>query len=113
MIEVQFGKGDFALTDPGPYHVVKHASRDRSKRSSRDRDQSHGWEVWSLGDPSFDDEPVYVATYKDKGEARTKIARLRRSHPHVRYEIRRRRAAANRFFGSRGRRRGYRKVPRY
>jgi hypothetical protein len=46
-----------------------------------------------------------VATFKDKGEAARRMARLKRSHPGARYELRRVRRAAHRLFESRSHRR--------
>lgn len=45
------------------------------------------YEVWGLGwEPG--DTPMFIVAFSDKGKARSRIQKLRRSHPHARYEIR-------------------------
>ena len=55
---------------------------------------SFAWEVWSSG--TRYEEPLYIASYSDKGQARARIRRLQASQRRewgwaYRYEIRRRR----------------------
>jgi hypothetical protein len=92
---------------PGTYEhelaLMKGGYRRDPRLSARDK--THAWEVWSLGEPGFGDEPMFVAAFKDKGQAETRIRSLKRSHPHARYTLRRRLSAARQQFGSRSHRR--------
>lgn len=59
------------------------------------------WEIWSKGDEIgnralgvWREDDYYVGAFTDKGEAKRHMRRLMRSHPGVRYYLKRRRVAA-------------------
>lgn len=62
--------------------------------------KTNAWEVWSR-DRHYPGEDGFVAAFKDKGAARERMRRLKRSHPDVEYYVKRRKVAAHMQFGSR------------
>jgi hypothetical protein len=59
---------------------------------------SNAWEVWARNGGDGD---TFVAAFKDKGNARERMRRLKRSHPDVTYYVKRRKVAAGMQFGTR------------
>ena len=47
------------------------------------------WELWSRGyGGRHREEPMYIETFYDKGNAQRRLRSLQRNHPGVRYELR-------------------------
>jgi hypothetical protein len=63
----------------------------RSELREENRRGSKAWELWSTGDRY--DEPHYIATYSDKGEAERHMRRLKKSHPYVHYTLKHKKVA--------------------
>lgn len=64
---------------------------------AEDRAGAYAWEVWSLGDRY--EAPLYIASYKDKGEAERHMRRLQATHRGYRYTLKHRIQAARHLTG--------------
>jgi hypothetical protein len=78
------------------------SGRDARRTTQRDP-AAYAWEVWAEGDRW--EKPVFVAAFKDKGQAQARVRRMQTSQrregwsPAFRYFLKRRRVPSRLLFG--------------